>query len=282
MTPVLPFTRCVFLLGACLTAGTGIGLFAVPDQTADYWAWQITAPLTAAMFGAGYIGAAISLALALRVREWQRTRVVAVAALTLTSLALLATLLNLEPFAFGDGGLPGFVAVIWLAVYVALPTLVLSAFVAQERAGGRLEYVSTRPALGATRLALGAIGAVLSLIGVGLLAGWAWLAAQWPWPLPPLPSAVMGAWLCTYAAGLLWFAVRERDWARGRIAVTAAILALVLDVAAAARYWDGFDSAASAAVYVAVLIALIAVLGGAALREERRLRADQGLTIRPG
>jgi hypothetical protein len=272
-SPVLPFTRAVFAIGVSLTAGTGIGLFAAPERTADFWAWEIKAPLSAAMFGAGYIGAALSLALALRAREWQRARVVAIVALALTSLALLATMLHLEEFALGDGGLPGAVAIIWLVVYLALPPLVLTAFVIQERVGGRREYVPGVPALGATRLALGATGAVLAAIGIGLLTGWPWLAAQWPWPLPALPSAVAGAWICTFAAGLLWFAVRERDWARVRAGVAPAIVVVVLQAIAAVRFWDRFDSDASAEAYAVILGVLFAVLGGAALIEERRLRA---------
>src|ERR1700678_633089 len=77
-TPEGSFARAVFLLGACLTTGTGIGLFAVPGRTAEYWAWTIKAPLSAAFFGAGYIGAAIALWAALREREWRRARIVAV------------------------------------------------------------------------------------------------------------------------------------------------------------------------------------------------------------
>ena len=104
------------------------------------------------------------------------------------------------------------------------------------------------------------------------MAGSPWLAERWPWPLPSLPSAVTGAWVCTYAAGLLWFAARERDWGRVRTGVGPAILVVVLSAIAAARYWDRFDSDASAAVYLAVLAALFAVLGAAALVEERRVR----------
>src|ERR1044071_9198399 len=104
-TPVLRFTRAVYVLGVCLTLGTGIGLFAFPARTADYWAWTIDAPLTAAFFGAAYSGAAVSLTLAARTPVWERTRVVAIAALTLTSLTIAATLRDTGPFAFHEGGL---------------------------------------------------------------------------------------------------------------------------------------------------------------------------------
>ncbi len=272
-TPVLPFTRAVFVLGVSLTAGTGVALFAVPDRTADYWAWTIKAAPSAAFFGAGYLGAAASLALAARTREWQRARVIAVAALTLTALALLATLLNLEPFAFGDGGLREAVAWTWLAVYIALPPLALAAFLIQERSGGSREYGVELPAAGVTRLALGGAGALLGAVGVGLLADWTWLAEQWPWPLPALPAAVVGAWLCTYAAGFLWFALRERDWRRIRIGVLPAAIAVALDLVAIGRFWDSFDGGPATAVYIAFLGALLIAVGGAALVEERRLRS---------
>ena len=280
MTPVLPFTRTVFIVGVCLTAGTGLGLWLVPDRTADYWAWTIKAPLTAAFFGAGYAGAAVSLALAARTREWPRTRVVAVAAFVLTSLALLATLRNPGPFAFGDGGLAEVVAWIWLAVYVALPPALLAAFVLQERVRGPRGWSGDRPALGLTRVVVGCAGAGLGVVGVGLLADWSRLVTRWPWPLPPLPAAVLGAWLCTYAAAFLWFALVERSWVRVRIGVGPAMISLALDLLAAVRLRHGFGGGTGTAAYLAGLAALLALLGGVALAEERRLRAPDGTATR--
>jgi hypothetical protein len=277
----MPFTRALYVTGVCLTIGTGIGLFGVPDRTQDYWAWVVKAPLSAAFFGAGYIGAAVSLALAARAREWRQTRVVAVVALTLTSLALLGTLLEPQPFAFGEGGLTEAVAWIWLGVYVVLPPAALTAFVLQERAGGAREYGSDTPALASTRMVLGALGAGLVAVGIGLFAEWSWLLARWPWPLPPLPAEIVGAWLCTYGAGLLWFALRERDWRRGRIAVVPGVLTVVLDLVSAARYWDDLDGGAATSVYLAVLGTLLVALIGATLVEDRRLRTAAPASTAP-
>ena len=249
-TRVGSFARGVFVAGFCLTVGTGVGLLAAPGRTADYWAWTIKAPLTAAFFGAGYLGAALALILAARTREWRRARIVAVLAFTLTSLALLDTLRDPGPFAFGAGGLTEAVAWIWLAVYVALPPALLVAFVRQERAGGAAEYGLEHPALVASRLVLGTAGVAAAAIGIALLADVGALTDRWPWPLPSLPATVVGAWFCTVAAGLLWFALRERDWSRARIGVAPIALALVLDLASAVRFRHDLAGGASTVLYV--------------------------------
>ena len=136
------FTRAVFILGVCLTAGTGFALYVFPDRTADYWAWTITAEPSAASFGAGYLGAGVALTLGALTREWRQARVVVVLVFALTSLALVVTMVNFEPFAIGEGGLTEAVAWTWLVVYIALPPLALAAFVLQERAGGAANTTS--------------------------------------------------------------------------------------------------------------------------------------------
>ena len=74
------------------------------------------------------------LALAARARAWRE-------ALILLRMRLLSRLRRLRcsgrcaiwgPFAFGAGGLIELVAWVWLTVYVALPPLVLVAFVLQK------------------------------------------------------------------------------------------------------------------------------------------------------
>jgi hypothetical protein len=272
-TLVGSFTRAVFVVGICLTLGTGVGLFALPGRTADYWAWTIKAPLTAAFFGAGYLGAAVALFLAARTREWRRARIVAVLAFTLTSLALLDTLRDLRPFAFGEGGLIEAVTWTWLAVYIALPPLLLISFVRQERAGGAAEYGNEYPALAVSRLVLGAAGALAAFLGVALLADWGWLTARWAWPVPSLPATVIGAWFSTVAAGLLWFALRERDWSRARIGIAPITISLTLDVVAAARLGHTFVGDASTGLYLAGLAALLLAIAAVALVEERRLHS---------
>ena len=125
--------------------------------------------------------------------------------------------------------------------------------------------------LGVTRLVLGSVGALCVALGVGLLVGWGPLVERWPWPLPPLPAMVVGAWLCTYAVGLLWFALRERDWRRGRIAIRPALVVIGLHLLAVLRLRDSFDAGAATTVYVAALAAVFVAVAVLGLVEERRL-----------
>jgi hypothetical protein len=270
-TPVGPLARTVFAVGFCLTIGTGIGLFVFPGRTDDFWAWEIKAPLSAAFFGAGYLGAAVALFLAARARVWRRARIVAVLVVTLTSLALLDTIRDPRPFDFGGGGLTEAVAWIWLAVYAALPPLAVVAFVRQERAGAR-EYEIEHPALPGSRLVLGTAGIAVASLGIALLADWSRLTTRWPWPLPSLPATVVGAWFCTVAAGLLWFALREPDWSRARIGIIPIGLSVVLNLVSAVRLRDGLAGDIATAVYVVGLAALVLAIAGVAIVEERRLR----------
>jgi hypothetical protein len=274
-TPVLPLTRALFVLGVCLTAGTGFALYAFPDRTADYWAWTIAAEPSAASFGAGYLGAGVALTLGALTREWRRARVVVVLVFALTSLALVVTMLDFEPFAIGEGGLTEAVAWTWLVVYVALPPLALAAFVLQERAGGAGEYDVAVPMLRWTQLLLGGAAAVVGVLGVGLLVDWGWLAERWPWPLTPLTARFIGAWLVTYAAGFLWCVLRERDWRRTRIAVPPAATTTALLLVSFIWLHDRFDDGASTPLYVALFGALLLAMVVAAVVEERRMRESE-------
>ena len=274
-TPVLPLTRALFVLGVCLTAGTGFALYAFPDRTADYWAWTIAAEPSAASFGAGYLGAGVALTLGALTREWQRARVVVVLVFSLTSLALVVTMLNFEPFAIGEGGLTEAVAWTWLVVYIALPPLALAAFLLQERAGGAGEYDVAAPMRRSTQLLLGGVAGIVGVVGLGLLVDWSWLAERWPWPLTPLTARFVGAWLVTYAAGFLWCVLRERDWRRTRIAVPPAATTTALLLVSAIWLRDRFDDGAATALYVALFSAVLLALVVAAVVEERRLRGPE-------
>src|SRR5207253_8113408 len=71
------------------------------------------------------------------------------------------------------------------------------------------------------------------------------------WPRDWSSDVCSSDLFCTYAAGLLWFAVRERDWSRSRIGVAAGAIASVLVLVAAIRLRDDFEGGAATALYFA-------------------------------
>lgn len=273
-TPVLAFTRLVVVVGVALTTGSGVVLTLLPDRTEDYWSWTIRAPLSAAFLGASFAAAAVGLVLALREHEWQRVRIVLVSALALTSFSLIATLRHLDTLALeGPDALPRLAAWTWLFVYLALPPLVLSAIVLQERAGGSKEYVVAQPVQRMTRAVLLTLGIALAPLGAALLVEWSALLERWPWTLPALPASIVAAWIATYSVALLWLALREQDRTRMRIAFAPAMTFLTLQFVATLRFADELLGGPAAWIYVAVLVGILAAFAVIAWRESR-----EGLT----
>jgi hypothetical protein len=110
------------------------------------------------------------------------------------------------------------------------------------------------------------------VLGVALLADWSRLADRWAWPLPPLPATILGAWLCTLAAGLLWFSLREKSWANSRIGLIPMMLPLLLNLVAAARLHSGLNDNLATHVYLPGTALLLTLLATVTVIEERRLR----------
>jgi hypothetical protein len=254
-------TRAVLATGVTLTLGTGIGLWLLPDRTPDYWAWTIKAPLSAALLGAGYTGAATSVGLGLRSGSWPRARGSAVTALSFTILALAVTLRHRDEFTFSTAAdaLPRLVGWVWLVVYVALPPLVVAAFAVQARAAVA-DGPRVRPLSRAATAAFVAIGALLGALGVPLLVEWDAALEAWPWPLAPLAGALVGAWLLTASAGLLWVALRERDWARATPSAAGGCVFWALLLLAAIRLRDGFEGTLGTVVYLTATAAMLVVV----------------------
>jgi hypothetical protein len=265
-------TRTVLAAGTALTVGTGVGLWLLARDTSDYWAWTIAAPLSAAFLGAGFAGAAVSLALALRTRRGASARPVLVSALTFTTLSLAVSVRHLDELRLGEGpALPRAVAWIWLVVYAALPPLALATLVLELR--GSMREVRALPLHAGELGALGALGGVLGGLGSVLVAEQQDALDLWPWPLSPLAGALVGAWLLASAVTLIWVSLYERDWGRARPSAAGAAVFGVLLLGAAARFHGDFDSGAGAAAYACAVTAALLVLGAVAASAEHRAAA---------
>lgn len=241
-TPISRFTRTVLTLDLLFSLVAGITLYVFPGDTEEAFAWTIKLPLTAALLGAGYLAAVVTLVPTFFTREWRNVRLLAVMGFALTFATLAVTLWHLEEFHLGEGSSTGQVAGwAWLVVYVLIPVLLAAVFVSQERAGGRHEYEVVEPLLPLTRATLAAQAVLAGVVGAGLVLAPATFDVVWPWPLPPLAAGAVGAWLLTVAAGSAWV-LREGDWGRFRATAPGLGLYLVLILVAAARYPEPLDA----------------------------------------
>jgi hypothetical protein len=272
-TPITRGTRVVLTLDLVFSLVAGLVLYLLATRTNEYFAWTIKLPLTAALLGAGYLGAVVALVPTYLTREWQQVRVLTVMGFTLTFVTLVVTLWHLDEFHLGAGSATARLAGwAWLVVYVAIPVLLAAAFVVQERAGGRREYTVAEPLLPLTRVSM-AVQAVVSAVGgVGLVLAPATFDVLWPWPLPPLAAGAVGAWLLTIAAGSAWV-LRDGDWRRFRLAAPGLAFYLVLVVVAAFRYPQPLDGGDwQERVFFASVVLACCTAAQAGWQQERRRR----------
>jgi hypothetical protein len=269
-TLVLPSTRGVFLAIIILSVLAGISLYILSTRTADFFAWTIRAPLTAAFLGAGYVAALATFGLAFRTREWQRVRILPIAILTFSLVVAFATLRDLDSFHLAAGPPIARVAAwLWLVVYAAFPIAIATTILVQERAGGSREYTVERPILPWVRLAVLVQAVITTVLGLGLTFLPVRFADFWPWPLPPLPAGAVAAWILSVGAAS-WWALRDGDWGRIRIAMPFYLLFYPLQLLGAIRFWDTFSKGARHTwVYVGLLIVAVVLTALATWHQER-------------
>ena len=270
-----PGFRILFVAGAVLVLLGGTQLFFFPERTDEFFAWTIASPLTAATDGAFFFAGFVLFAAALRATTWADARPLTAAVLTVSSVKLVATLLDLEPFHFEGPGTPAQIAAwSWLIVYIVVPLGLGALLVAQRNVPG-----GDPPPGPAFPRPLAAASVVIAgvMISIGVLQLFAADVAIdiWPWQLTPLTSHALSAWFLGVGV-LAALVVRENDLPRsGPAMLGSAVLAVLLTIALlrfeSEMNWDR----ALAWVYVG-LIALLFVTGTAALRARARSAAPSG------
>jgi hypothetical protein len=276
-TPVLIVTRIAFWGLLTLSLFAGISLFIFSHRTSDFFAWTIRSPLSAAFLGAGYLAALPTFVLGLRLKEWQRTRIILVAVLVFALSTALVTLRDLGSFHLSDGPFTARLAAwVWLPIYIVLPVIIAVSLWLQERDGGSREYAVSYPLLSWVKVALALSGAGLLLTGLVLVFASNVLSGLWPWPLPRLPAGAVAAWILTIGAASLW-ALREADWRRVRLALPFFLCFYALQIVAALRFPDAFTASATHRwLYIAILAGALVVGGVAAWMQETAYRRSEG------
>jgi len=267
--PLLPGMRRLLYVAAVLVLLAGFQLFVFTDRTASYFAWTIRNPLGAAFLGAGYWASVAFEALAARQRIWANARIAVPTVLVFTVLTLVATLLNLGQFHLGSQFAISTRAVTWawIAIYIAVPLLMVIILVVQLRAPGG-DPPRSVPLPGWVYGLLAGQAVVLLALGMALFAAPGQAASWWPWKLTPLLAQATGAWLIGFGVAAA-HQLAERDARRVLPASFSSVLLAVLQLIALARYPGRFEwSSAAGVIYLAFLVMMLAT-GGVALARAR-------------
>ena len=275
--PVSRETKVLLSVFVALTALATIVLYLRSADTADWFAWTINPPLTAAFLGGGYGAGFVMVMLALRTHAWAHARVPVVTVLLFTALTLAATLLHRDRFHFGsDGAVARFAAWFWLAVYLLVPLALVFAAVRQQRMPGR-DPEREEPLPRWLAGVLTVQGVIMLVVGVTLFAVPSTARTLWPWTLTPLTARVVAAWLVAFGIAAV-LALAERDLQRLEISAIAFVLFGLLELLALARFGSTVRWGSAAATAYLVVLVTVPPTGAAgwwiAVRGRRRRVAD--------
>jgi hypothetical protein len=255
--PVVPGLRRLLYVAAALVFLAGVQLFVFPLRTGRYFAWTVNPPMTAVFLGAAY-WSALGLEIgAARARTWSLARIAVPAVFVFTTATLILTLTHLSKFHLHD--VPVSTRVVtwaWLAVYTAVPILLVATFVAQLRLSTVVPKPGGLPTL--VRVILATLAALLLGLGLAMVVAPGWADSAWPWPLTPLTSGAVGAWLLGLGTAALHACIVDDGRALRPLGYTGVAFG-IFQAIALSRYGDALRWGGPAAAYLAVLAVLTAV-----------------------
>jgi hypothetical protein len=270
-------TKALLSVFIALTAVATVVLYGLSGSTDKYFSWTIKPALTAAFLGAGYAAGLVLVVLGLRSRTWAQARAAVVTVAVFATLTLIATLLHLDKFHFGAGGVVArFAAWFWLGVYVVVPVALIALIAHQQRAPGT-DPERRDPVPSWLVIAFALQGLVMLVVGVALFVVPSTAKSLWPWTLTPLTARVVAAWLIAFAVAAV-LTVLERDLDRLAAGTVAYTVLGVLELLALPRFSGDVRWGSAAGIgYLVVLISVVPVGAAgwlAAARARRRPVAD--------
>jgi hypothetical protein len=270
---VLPETRALaaFIVPFLLVAFPLLYLF--PNDTGNWWAWEIHPSMTALIMGAGYIAGAYFFVRVALASRWHRVH------LGFLPITAFTAFLGVATFVYWDRFDHDHVAFwLWTGLYVTTPLLVPLGWLRNRRTDpGTLESADDRDLPRRARSVLKATGLLQLAIATVLLASPSTMIGIWPWTLTPLAAATLGAWFALPAVTALMMGIDGR-WSAVRITLESQLIGLALILLATARAWEQFDTSNAAAYVFAggialLLLALAALWSAMVLGQRRALRS---------
>jgi len=267
--PLTSYARIMALVVVALVFLAGVQLYILAEQTDRYFAWTITAPVTAAFLGGGYWSALVAILYGLRQKNWVNVRSTLPTAFTATTLLLIATLLHIDKFHLTS---PIFItwlaAWIWIVVYIVVPPTLLVVFILQSRTPGtnppRQHNLPHWISVALTSQAVLAI-----LVGFALFLAPQTTMGLWPWQLTPLTARAIGSWMCAVGATgaiIAW----EDDLSRVAASLAGFGAFGIFQFISLFRYQEGIDWRTSSSFLYVLLLLSISIVSAAGLWMERR------------
>jgi hypothetical protein len=235
----------------------GLDLTLAPGRTDEFFSWPIEPSLTAAAIGAFYVAGFVLLITALKESTWARGRTVILGGVAFAVLAIIATFIDLDKFAFdSDEPVAVVVAWVWISTYMIVPLLLLGLLVPQSRVPGVDPRTGPPPRW--LSASLWVTGAIAIAVAAGLTVIPEDMADIWPWTLTPLTARVLGSWIGGFGIVFLWGAW-ENDRFRALPAVAALGFVGLIQLLTVARFGDQISwDEPGAWIYVVVLGAALA------------------------
>jgi hypothetical protein len=257
-SPVIsPLTR--FLIG--------VPLVFLTTMTAQFFAWTIVPPMTAAFLGANYFASALLALLAAREILWANGRIAVSVSLAFAPLTTVATLMHLDLF-----HLDTFFGWFWVIAYCLYPPQLIY-FVSKQ-----LKVQGTDPPRGSSlpvwvKAILGVQAVVMIPLGIAMFVAPISVGTVWPWALTALTGQVVAAWVLAFGV-LAAHAIYENDFARTRPAMLGYSFLGAMQVLMLARFHDDVRWGSPGAwIYVAFLASFF-VLGFFGLMTDAKTRTS--------
>ena len=198
------------LLGLTAAAAAFIGLIAyagglMADDRLTWFSWTIASPMTAALLGAGLIGAGPLLLHCITRALWEEIRVGVLAVASVLTLMTVVTIGNIGQTGLTSGSImdPEFLlGAAWLLGVGGLTFGTLAALCLQLFEPG-LPLARIAPLPRWTRPLIALEGTGLAGLGFGLLARPRFWAEQVPWRMNAIDARMIGAWCLALGVALL-------------------------------------------------------------------------------
>ncbi|WP_057294281.1 hypothetical protein [Nocardioides sp. Soil796] len=271
-----PLVSLVLVVLGLLSAVVGLVLFAGSEQTGKSFAWEFASPVTAALIGAGFLGA-VPMMLGAAMRDhWEEVRIAVLPALLLVSGLLVVTVMHLGETRVGGGPVIAYVLSLgWLAAMAALPFAILAALAAQSREPAlpmERRFPIPRWALPAIAVE-GASGLGL---GLALLVEPGWWIPMLPWDLQVVDARALGVWGLVLGVALLQ-ALVEDDLDRVRPGLAGVMMIGALGLAALAWHHGSITSQGWPTIAAVALVGGMFLTGLVGLVLHRRAVREQAV-----